>query len=39
MPDPDGTAQRVRDWARGNAELAGFPEGRFAELFRVIRIP
>ncbi len=39
MPDPDGVAQRVRDWARGNAELAGLPEGRSAELFRVIRIP
>jgi LmbE family N-acetylglucosaminyl deacetylase len=39
MPDPDGVAQRVRDWARGNAELAGFGEGRFAELFRVVRIP
>jgi LmbE family N-acetylglucosaminyl deacetylase len=39
MPDPDGVAQRVQDWARGNAELAGFGEGRAAELFRVIRIP
>jgi hypothetical protein len=32
-------AQRVRDWARGNAELAGLGEGRSAELFRVISIP
>jgi LmbE family N-acetylglucosaminyl deacetylase len=39
MSDPDGVAERVRDWARGNAELAGFGEGRSAELFRVIRIP
>jgi LmbE family N-acetylglucosaminyl deacetylase len=39
MPDPDGVAQRVRDWARGNGELAGFGDGRSAELFRVIRIP
>ena len=39
MPDPDGVEQRVRDWARGNADLAGLGEGRFAELFRVIRIP
>jgi LmbE family N-acetylglucosaminyl deacetylase len=39
MPDPDAVAQRVRDWAGGNAVLAGMPEGRSAELFRVIRIP
>jgi LmbE family N-acetylglucosaminyl deacetylase len=39
MSDPDGVAERVRDWARGNAGLAGLPEGRSAELFRVIRIP
>ena len=39
MPDPDGVGQRVRDWARGNAELAGLAEGRSAELFRVILIP
>ena len=39
MPDRDAVAQRVRDWARGNAEMAGFAEGRSAELFRVIRIP
>jgi LmbE family N-acetylglucosaminyl deacetylase len=39
MPDPDTVAQRVREWARGNGELAGFAEGRSAELFRVIRIP
>jgi LmbE family N-acetylglucosaminyl deacetylase len=39
MSDPDAVAQRVRDWARGNAEQAGLAEGRCAELFRVIRIP
>jgi LmbE family N-acetylglucosaminyl deacetylase len=39
MPDPDAVAQRVRDWARGNAEVAGLPAGRGAELFRVVRIP
>ena len=39
MSDPDGVAQRVRDWARGNAELAGLGAERSAELFRVIRIP
>ncbi len=39
LPDPDAVAQRVRDWSRANAELAGLPEGRSAELFRVIRIP
>ncbi len=39
LPDPDGVAQRVRDWARANATLAGLPEGRCAELFRVISIP
>ena len=39
MSDPDAVAERVRDWARGNAELAGLPAGRSAELFRVVRIP
>lgn len=39
MPDPDSTAQRIREWAGGNAVLAGLPEGSSAELFRVIRIP
>ncbi len=39
LPDPDAVAQRVQDWARGNAEVAGLGEGRAAELFRVIRIP
>jgi LmbE family N-acetylglucosaminyl deacetylase len=39
LSDPDAVAQRVRDWARGNAEVAGLAEGRSAELFRVVRIP
>ena len=39
LPDPEAVAQRVQDWSRANAELAGMPEGRSAELFRVIRIP
>jgi LmbE family N-acetylglucosaminyl deacetylase len=39
LPDPDAVAQRVQDWARANAELAGLAEGRSAELFRVITIP
>ena len=39
MQDPDAVAQRVRDWSRANAELAGLPQGGSAELFRVIRIP
>jgi LmbE family N-acetylglucosaminyl deacetylase len=39
LPDPDAVAQRVQDWSRANAELAGLPEGRSAELYRVIRIP
>ena len=39
MPDPDGVAQRVRDWGRGNAEVAGLAEGGSAELFRVVLIP
>jgi LmbE family N-acetylglucosaminyl deacetylase len=39
MPDPDAVAQRVRDWSRANGALAGLPEGRAAELFRVVLIP
>ncbi len=39
LPDPAGVEQRVREWATGNAALAGLPEGHCAELFRVIRIP
>ncbi len=39
LPDPDPTAERVRTWARASAEAAGLPEGRSAEMFRVITIP
>ena len=39
LPDPGAVEQRVRDWAGANAVLAGLPEARCAELFRVIRIP
>ena len=39
LPDPDAVAERVQEWARGNAEAAGLADGRAAELFRVIRIP
>ncbi|HSZ36667.1 MAG TPA: PIG-L deacetylase family protein [Acidimicrobiales bacterium] len=39
MPDPDGTAERIRTWARATGETAGLPAGRSAEMFRVIRIP
>lgn len=39
MPDPDGTADRIRTWARAAGEGAGLPDGRTAEMFRVIRIP
>ena len=39
MPDPDGVAERIRTWARAAGEGAGLPEGRSAEMFRVIRIP
>ncbi len=39
MPDPDGTAERVKSMARMSAESAGLPEGASAELFRVTLIP
>jgi LmbE family N-acetylglucosaminyl deacetylase len=39
MPEPDGVAQRVREWGSGNGQLAGLPEGSSAELFRVTLIP
>jgi LmbE family N-acetylglucosaminyl deacetylase len=35
-PDPDRLEPLLREWARGNAVLAGFPDGRLAEAFRVI---
>ncbi len=39
LPDPEPTAERVRFWARSQAEAAGLPEVRAAETFTVIRIP
>ena len=35
-PDPDRLEPLLREWARGNAVLAGFPDGRLAEAFRMI---
>jgi LmbE family N-acetylglucosaminyl deacetylase len=37
--DPEGLKQRIREWARAQAETAGLPEGSSAELFRVTLIP
>jgi LmbE family N-acetylglucosaminyl deacetylase len=37
--DPEGVTQRILEWSRDLAVLAGLPEGAGAELFRVIRIP
>ena len=39
MPDPDGSADRVKAGAKMAAETAGLPDGSSAELFRVTRIP
>ena len=39
MPDPEGTATRVRAMATASATQAGLPEGAAAEMFRVTRIP
>ncbi len=39
MTDPDAVAQRVRTWARQQAEVAGLPDDASAELFRVTNIP
>jgi LmbE family N-acetylglucosaminyl deacetylase len=39
IPDPDGVATRIFDWARAAGESAGLSEGASAELFRVIKIP
>lgn len=36
MPDPQGTEARVRDWMTANGRAAGLPEGRLAELVRVV---
>ena len=34
--DPDGMAQRVRDWMQASAKAAGFAEGTSAEGFRIV---
>jgi LmbE family N-acetylglucosaminyl deacetylase len=39
MTDPDAIAQRVRAAALAMGAMAGLPEGRSAEVFRVTRIP
>jgi LmbE family N-acetylglucosaminyl deacetylase len=36
MPDPAATDQRVREWMAANGRAAGLPEGRLAELLRVV---
>ena len=36
MPDPAAIETMVRSWLAANAELAGLPEGRFAEIVRVV---
>jgi LmbE family N-acetylglucosaminyl deacetylase len=35
-PDPEGMQVRVREWMRRTAEAVGMPEGRYAEVFRVV---
>ena len=37
-PDPDNMPDLIRGWNGRNAALAGFPEGRLAESFAVIRL-
>jgi LmbE family N-acetylglucosaminyl deacetylase len=40
MPDPaDAIGERIRAWALASGQAAGLPEGRSAEMFRIIRIP
>ena len=36
MADPAAIETMVRSWLAANAELAGLPEGRFAEIVRVV---
>jgi LmbE family N-acetylglucosaminyl deacetylase len=36
LPDPDATAEMLRNWARMHAEAAGFAEDRYAEAFQAI---
>lgn len=40
MPDPpDAIGELIRTWALTAGEAAGLPEGRSAEVYRIIRIP
>jgi LmbE family N-acetylglucosaminyl deacetylase len=36
LPDPDATRTLVRSWTSANAQTCGLPEGRAAELMRVV---
>jgi LmbE family N-acetylglucosaminyl deacetylase len=36
LPDPDATAEMLRNWARMHAAAAGFGDDRYAEAFQVI---
>ena len=36
MPDPAATESMVRSWLAASAQVAGLPEGRFAEIVRVV---
>jgi LmbE family N-acetylglucosaminyl deacetylase len=39
IPDDrrDGLAERIKQWNGANAQRAGLPEGRLAELYSIIR--
>jgi LmbE family N-acetylglucosaminyl deacetylase len=40
MPDPpDAIGELVRNWALASGEAVGLPDGRSAEMYRLIRIP
>jgi LmbE family N-acetylglucosaminyl deacetylase len=36
LPDPDRTAQMMREWAAANGARFGLPDGRLCEAFRVV---
>ena len=36
MPDPAATETMVRSWLAASGQLAGLPEGRYAEIVRVV---
>jgi LmbE family N-acetylglucosaminyl deacetylase len=36
LPDPERTGEMMRAWATANAQVAGLPEGSFAEAVRVV---